>query len=562
MADKKFGKSTRAYTPPLTPLERPLTLLFAVLAGAAAGLAVLATAFVALGMDQVWLLYGAGRLLSGAQIYGAEVMESNPPFILWVSAIPAALARAIHQPASFGFRLCVLLLTAAILAWCVVLLRHVVNARKGLLGWAFGAGLMAVTYWLSKSTYSGEREHLLLLFILPYLFATALRLRNTAIPAVEAFAIGLSAAVAVCCKPQHLLIVIGMELVLAIHRRSLRSLVRPEFFGVALGGVAYLGAVELFAPRYLHQVVPLLTQTYWAFGGIPLLKMFLQKRSLLLFGLAVLCAAFAWLRRNRLQTAALQVPLLGAVLCSLAAYWVQGTGFNYQLIPASSLLALSAVLLIADFAAAPSPSSGLETAYPLPGAIWPPKPIPPMPAWIAPTLAAAVCLVVMAGLNHRIHRRADADLAATVDPKTQALLDSYPAGTPVAWITLDPGFFPPVVAHDFFYATRFPHLWLVPAIVRTEQHQPHLKKHLTPQQTASLTATQDRFMVEDLTRFQPKLVAIERCNDLTWGPCEGMNNAPIDLLQWFSKSPDFNQAWQHYKFLETAGRYDFYTRID
>jgi hypothetical protein len=540
------------------PLERPLTAVLALLAGAFAGLGLLATALFALGTDQVWLLYAGGRVLHHAQIYGAEVMESNPPFILWLSALPAALSDALHRSPAFGFRVCILLLSAAILAWCLVLLRHTVTVRRGLLGWAFAAAFFGFTFFLAHSNNIGQREHLLVLFMLPYLFGAALRFRRVNIPAAEAFLIGLSAAVGICCKVHHLLIVVGIELMLAIHRRTLRSLLRPEFFGVLTGGVAYIAAVQLFAPRYLHQVVPLLTQTYWAFGGIPLHTMVLQKRSLMLLLLTFACAAVAWALRTRLATAALQAALAAAAVCSLAAYWVQGTGFNYQLIPVSCFLSLAVVTLLADVATAPLRTAGFETQHPLPGAKWPPQPLPALPMWIAPTLAVLACVVTLAGGYHHFQREGAAKAAATVDPATRALLSAYPAGSRVALMSLDIGFFPSIADHNFFYAERFPHLWMMPAIVRTERHEPGLSKHLTPQQVADLTVKQDAYMVDDLNHWQPVLVGVERCNDPALETCEGMHHGEIDLLQFFMTDPAFAQAWSRYKFVESAGRYDFY----
>jgi hypothetical protein len=41
-------------------------------------------------------------------------------------------------------------------------------------------------------------------------------------------------------------------------------------------------------------------------------------------------------------------------------------------------------------------------------------------------------------------------------------------------------------------------------------------------------------------------------------PCEGMKGGLVDLLAWFQTDPAFQQVWSHYKFVETAGRYDYY----
>lgn len=523
--------------------ESATTLVFAMLAGGFASLATLATAFVALGMNQDWLLYGASRMLAGAHIYGPEVMESNPPFILWLSAVPVAAAHFFHLPLHIAFRAFVLFLTVASLAWCAMLLRRLFTAKRHLFFWASATGLFAATFCLAQMNDAGEREHFFVLFALPYLCAAALRLSDRNLPRMEAFAAGLSAAVAVCCKPQHLLAIIAVELLLAIRGRSLRSLSRPEFAAIVTGGVAYLASVQIFAPQYLHNVIPLLRQTYWAFGGVPLSRMLVQKRSLLLVILIVLCAAIVRLMRPRLQSANVQLALLAAATGSLSAYWIQETGFHYHLIPTSIFLGLATLLLLADCLTLRQSRSQA-------------------PAWLAHLAFAAMAAVVFAGFQKPLLAHAQRAAAQRFDSQTQALLDSYPAGTPVYWMTPAPAFFPAAFEHNFFYAGRFMHLWLVPAIVRNERHEAGLHVRLTPIQVAALTAEQNKDMVEDLEHLRPRLVAVEKCYDHAAETCEGMGDEYVNLLQWFSRDPAFAQAWSRYKFLESAGRFDFYSLED
>src|ERR1700754_3045685 len=50
--------------------------------------------------DIAWLLYVARRWLAGRELY-VDVVEVNPPLIVWISAIPIQLASALGIDAQF-----------------------------------------------------------------------------------------------------------------------------------------------------------------------------------------------------------------------------------------------------------------------------------------------------------------------------------------------------------------------------------------------------------------------------------------------------------------------------
>src|ERR1041385_1104761 len=50
--------------------------------------------------DVAWLLYVARRWMAGRELY-VDVVEVNPPLIVWISAIPIWLARALGIDAQF-----------------------------------------------------------------------------------------------------------------------------------------------------------------------------------------------------------------------------------------------------------------------------------------------------------------------------------------------------------------------------------------------------------------------------------------------------------------------------
>ncbi|MGH7526003.1 MAG: hypothetical protein ACREMX_04805, partial [Gemmatimonadales bacterium] len=56
--------------------------------------------------DTAWLLYAAERWLDGARLY-VDLVEVNPPLIIWLNAIPVLVARALAISPLLVYRLLV-----------------------------------------------------------------------------------------------------------------------------------------------------------------------------------------------------------------------------------------------------------------------------------------------------------------------------------------------------------------------------------------------------------------------------------------------------------------------
>ncbi|HKO11100.1 MAG TPA: hypothetical protein VJV22_03975, partial [Acidobacteriaceae bacterium] len=77
-----------------------------------------------LGQDQAWYLYAARLILSGVMPYGPQLVETNPPPILWFSELPVLLARSLAITPALAFQLLVCILALGSGAWCFRLLRR------------------------------------------------------------------------------------------------------------------------------------------------------------------------------------------------------------------------------------------------------------------------------------------------------------------------------------------------------------------------------------------------------------------------------------------------------
>src|SRR5215470_15728336 len=148
--------------------------------------------------DVAWLLYVAQQWLTGRQLY-VDLIEVNPPMIVWILALPAALSAALGIAAKFiavpFFAACVL----GSAGWCAKLLRgyRPVGAAPVPLFAIVGTVLLVL-----PGAEFGQREHLLVAAALPYLciFACSLDGRNTR-PIDEIIA-GVLAGIGCALKPQ------------------------------------------------------------------------------------------------------------------------------------------------------------------------------------------------------------------------------------------------------------------------------------------------------------------------------------------------------------------------
>jgi hypothetical protein len=511
---------------------------------AAAGMAVLLALLPAAGHDQLWCLYVAQRMLHGTTLYGPELLESNPPLIMGILLIPAALSRLLHLPVTILFKLGVLLLEAASAITSLRILRSLQATLSPVSRWTLAFVFLAI-YAVVPARDFGQRDHLLALLCLPYVLAAALDAEspNTAIhfnsqplSRTLALLIGIAAGLGICLKPHHILIPIAIEAALLLKRRTARTLLRPEPLAIAATCLIYLVAIHLFTPNYITQVVPLLRDVYWAIGHLTLPKLLLEAIELhILAAITIALYFFFGNRNNPLRPAILNLILAG--IASTIAYYLQGTGWYYQQIPAISFFAAALSLQILPFATRPLPT-------------WTPK------AAAALSILALTLTAYFSGYSLKNPTTFPSGLSNIPDPTFFANL---PPNTPVAILTtvVDDSV-PPIFTHHLLWAQRTNNLWVLPAILRNETPNGQPPQHkIPPTRLDELDRQQHLWMVEDLNRWRPALILVLRCQDPTV-QCQILEDRHDNLLAWFQRDAAFRAAFSQYHLLRTSGPYDAY----
>jgi len=126
--------------------------------------------------DAGWYLYAAGAILDGAKIY-LDLIDVNPPLIFWLHIPPVWLGRLLNCSAvplfnSFFLFIVVLSLTLSTHILKKVLLHLPRSSQYCFLGVLI---FLFLPYEMPWNCF-GQREHLMLVFVTPYVFASAARL--------------------------------------------------------------------------------------------------------------------------------------------------------------------------------------------------------------------------------------------------------------------------------------------------------------------------------------------------------------------------------------------------
>ena len=381
--------------------------------------------------DVAWLLYVARRWLAGRELY-VDVVEVNPPLIVWISAIPMQIASWLRIDAQFT---AIPFFVAAVLGcawWTASLLRgtgRLFEDRLPVFA-AIGAVLLVV-----PAGDLGQREHLLVAATLPYLALFARSLDGARPAFRDALIAGVLAGLGCALKPRYAAVFVVLE-GLALSRRLNPLNTRSLAAGATM--LVYATLVALFCPAYLRRAVPLGLALY---GGTDVpLQQLLADSLRLIFGQAVALALW-WHRRRRMPEANLMLTLVVFAVIATVVCLMDGKDWFYHRLPAT----IATVLALMCWAASALINRRADARR-----------------GFLPVLAGAVAVVVFLVAAFQ---RLEPQVALAVEPeqntiaKLEQLIRQQKARTYIAfseWIALG---FPVVNNTGVTWASRFDSMW-------------------------------------------------------------------------------------------------------
>jgi hypothetical protein len=488
---------------------------FAVLLGFLLAFGAYQAAVLPTNIDVAWYLHAGGRLLDGGRLY-ADVVDVNPPLVLWLGAAVVGLARAAHVPPTAAMTACVLALAGGSLAMCARLLAEPVPRalREGLL-----LGMAALS--VQVGGMFGQREHVMLLAVLPYACAVARLAGGGEVAPGMALATGGLAGLGFALKPYFVPAFLGVELYLAMSLGR-RAWARPQAMAAGAVLAAYAGAVALITPEYfaLARAARPLYAAYHPYGSH--VRSGSWRAAVVALAVAASWSMTRTRTRSRPASRAL-ADVLGVLAVALAiAVYLQGKGWRYHWFPAMGL----ATLLFATALSASRRAAGsarLATGL----------------AFAAPV----ACLYVLAPWANR------QDPA----PAVEAAVRSLARGDSIAALSTYLGAgFPLVNRTGVGWASRHPTLWQVPGFRRGGDPR-------ALPAWDDLPAAERAFLggvVSDLIAARPALLLVDRRP-----PTPDLRG--FDYLAYLGREPRFAALFAAYAPLPIdGGRYRVYVRRD
>ena len=487
--------------------------------------------------DMAFLLYAAGRLLDGATLYH-NVVEINPPLVVWLNVPIELLARTAHVSEFVVYRLVTVAVVGALFGFSYQLLRWYVLPDQPAYGRYLLLLLCFALFPLAGDDF-GQREHFVLALLTPYILLVAAQRRGAALRGVgphrsERVVIGVLAGAALALKPHFapawLALVffqpargrwrpapeVTWTLVFLCVYAAIVLLVTPEFLTMALAlGPAYLRYIR--EPWYSLLVLA---------PGAPLVFI-------------TLLAAIALRRFSR-------DPILWALLATeVVACYVGGIaqqkGLRYHFYPS---FALAFVLL--GLVAADAPVAADRLSQRLYGRV-------------ARVLTVTTVLVVLGGSLVDItggsptDRRARAELDDLV-----AFVHAHAGGKPVGILSYHiAAAFPLVNYAGVQLASRFPHLWLLPASYEDSLDAGGALRYRTPAEMQPPERYLWDSVREDLTEAEPHIILVLRpARDVARN---GLRR--LQYIQYFGRDPELATLFHRYELVATKGEYDIYQRV-
>ncbi len=293
-----------------------------------------------LNYDVGWLLYAAKQLLAGGS-YSQHFFETNPPLILYLYFPPLLFHPFLDTHLISLFRLYIFLYATLSLYLSYGLLQPLLAGKGSSFRHSFLLALALVFLVLPLSSF-GQRDHLVILFSLPYILLLANRRQGTSISWFLALGIGLYAGLGFAIKPHFLLPLIFLETHYAFHQKSWRSLLRPELLCL-LGFLIFYGlSIFILHPDYLYLVAPFTFRLYYAALGKSWIALFWNP-------LAYYClfvCLFYGVQVKSLPYHSLATVLLISLLGFFASFLSQQMRVYYHELPPLSFASLLGFLLL------------------------------------------------------------------------------------------------------------------------------------------------------------------------------------------------------------------------
>lgn len=286
--------------------------------------------------DTCWLVSASQHLLSGGS-YARNFLETNPPLILYILAIPNLLTSQLHIPMMYSLNI----LAVICVVWGFYLnqsqLKLLFKDQRLIILLALGAVLLQFFF---TGAVSIERESLYAIFTIPYLFQ-AMNLAEQKMPSKSLrWLTNITASIGFCLKPYFIVTFILVELYLFYRaKKHQQHYYYQSLITLLCFGALYLTSIAIFTPSYYSVVLPMVFKYYFGAYHFPLKEIFSANISYI--GFFMIALVFLTKPKDSKSS----IFILGFIGYGASYFWQMKPWFYHQ-IPINECACLYALYII------------------------------------------------------------------------------------------------------------------------------------------------------------------------------------------------------------------------
>ena len=472
----------------------------------------------------------AARWLAGEKLY-IDIIDINTPMVFILHAIPELLARWSLNGAQW-MSICTILGVLISSFYSVRALKYVPSAQSPLIK-AFLPVTILFLLAVFPNDMFGQREHLMMIFAMPYLMLAAGRAEGAAIPRALRIGAGLAAGIAFSLKPHFLLYPVLIELYVLYSvgwRVALKDALPWALLGMVLAHIAFMLIVT---PQYVTFLFPMILRFYSQTGDADTWEVVTGGFMLPTLLVLVPLAAFSlFLSKSKLTRSIAIWVVCGVIICV-----VQSKGWRYQAMPALAGTLLLAAITIAEMIDRYLPRERTQQRLPV--------------------AVLTATFMILFYYQQALSNQPFAKQANFDDSVTSTLIHIVETQAPNKRIlVLSPGIYPhyPLVNYTGAHMTmRFQTMWLLQGVyANCEEYAP---LYNSPDQMSDAEKFVYTTVSQDFAKQRPDLIIVDKVAGIP--RCQWRS---FDYLEYFMRNPVFAQAFRHYQVHMEFDRYVIYTR--
>jgi hypothetical protein len=474
--------------------------------------------------DVSWDMRITQRWLAGGT-YIKSFVDANPPLMLFLYTPPVLFAKFTTINMVTALRLYVFTLAALSLVLSYHYTQQLFFKNKRLLGDLFLL-LIAFALLILPIQELGEREHLMLIFTLPYFLAVSTRLQGNRVTPAWGITTGLFAVLGFALKPYFMMAFVLTELYYLFQTRKTFGWVRSEAMTVILFFLFFLVSIFVFYPEYIKTVVPLSMMFYYSGFRNTWLEILTVPEVFYCFFAGI----FYYIGKDRSAYKNLCGVLIIATAGFLFSYFIQLTTWRYHFLPAFITASLVYFLLLGEFAI--NMRKDVINAF---------------------FMFTLTVLVLYIPLLYLVIISEEAGKYTSHSAKLIQYIQTKAPHKSVYLLSASPNeFFPAVDYTDAKYDSRFQHLFWIPGALKQSLLA---KEGKLPAEKIAGENTFIHLVIDDIATIKPDFIFVDAKDYKPF-----FKHLSFDYLSYFSQQQKFHELWKNYRYVTTIEEKDFDTR--